>query len=73
MRPVGDDEPPATGAWQADDRAPRVFPGAHELDREPVVRMRARDESPVTVPTTSYQFLPGATAISRSRSLLGTT
>ena len=33
----------------------------------------ARDESPVTVPTTSYQSLPGATAISRSQSFPGTT
>src|SRR5438477_690771 len=33
----------------------------------------ARDESPVTVPTTSYQSLPGATAISRSQSFAGTT
>jgi hypothetical protein len=32
-----------------------------------------RDESPVTVPTTWYQSFRGATAISRSQSLLGTT
>jgi hypothetical protein len=34
---------------------------------------RAITESPVTVPTTSYQSLPGATAISRSQSFFGTT
>jgi hypothetical protein len=33
----------------------------------------AINESPVTVPTTSYQPLPGATAISRSQSFGGTT
>ena len=33
----------------------------------------ARDESPVTVPTTSYQSFPGATAINRSQSFAGTT